>query len=734
MRLDIPTNSLIRVNGTVHRFSHWTADNAVVLRDPQNGNCMQCSQEDFLRLFTDGLVQLNVPPADATKPWRAEYLRTDFSALPKQDQAEALRKKTYLDRIRATQYVGPQRSAFPPIIAAVAAELGDEKKPSWQTVARWMLAYTKANYDVRALVPGHRHKGCSLRVRCPEEMKILILCAQAWLDRGNATRQSFVADVETAYREAAGNIPGAHMWQVPRRSALYDLLGRIDPYEVMVRRHGKRAADEQLKLVDRKRHPRYRLEVVEIDHTTLDIYVVDPKNRLLLGRPTITAAIDVHTRMIVGFYIGFEPAGTYAVMQCLRNMILPKTYVRQEWPDLTLAWNPCGVPCNVLVDNAIEFRSESFRHVAQVLGITIEQAPVGHPEFKGTIERFFRTLKDGALTRLPGKPIKPTDKAKNASPEHTACVSLDQLRKMLHYWLIAEYCHTTHTGIMDVPQRRWEAEDRTRPIALPKSLQDLEALLGKLETATLTREGIRFCYLRYKSDVLAAILRAEGGSVEVSFKYDPGNLRQIHLIHPKTRQPLPIPVQEADAEYADGLSLFQHKAVLKFMRARNRPWENRAARLAAVDELRRESMQLLKKGRVHTRARHTRMVGIGIDQPGTDIPTLVAELEAEDSRSASLATSALGLSPTDLRPSSCGTLPTSGEWPSQAAPHLDAAFGLGTSAAGAPYGAEPTTGLAPRGATAYPTEVSPPTLDADDDLVSFSVDKLTNTTSTGQDG
>ena len=45
------------------------------------------------------------------------------------------------------------------------------------------------------------------------------------------------------------------------------------------------------------------LDLVQIDHTKLDIIVVDDEQRLPIGRPWITLAIDVYSRMVTGFYI-----------------------------------------------------------------------------------------------------------------------------------------------------------------------------------------------------------------------------------------------------------------------------------------------------------------------------------------------------------------------------------------------------------------------------------------------
>ena len=45
----------------------------------------------------------------------------------------------------------------------------------------------------------------------------------------------------------------------------------------------------------------HALEVVQIDHTPVDVIVVDEAHRLPIGRPWLTLAIDVATRVVAGF-------------------------------------------------------------------------------------------------------------------------------------------------------------------------------------------------------------------------------------------------------------------------------------------------------------------------------------------------------------------------------------------------------------------------------------------------
>jgi len=80
------------------------------------------------------------------------------------------------------------------------------------------------------------------------------------------------------------------------------------------------------------------LDVIQIDHTPMDVIIVDEESRQEIGRPYITLAIDVYSRMIFGFYISLEAPSYFSVGQALLNAILPKDDLLQyhniqgEWP------------------------------------------------------------------------------------------------------------------------------------------------------------------------------------------------------------------------------------------------------------------------------------------------------------------------------------------------------------------------------------------------------------------
>ncbi|MEL4419744.1 integrase, partial [Shewanella algae] len=66
------------------------------------------------------------------------------------------------------------------------------------------------------------------------------------------------------------------------------------------------------------------LERVEIDHTPLDLFLVDDRTGLPCGRPTLTMCLDHFSKMPLGYHLSFSAPSLGAVIGALRHAVLPK--------------------------------------------------------------------------------------------------------------------------------------------------------------------------------------------------------------------------------------------------------------------------------------------------------------------------------------------------------------------------------------------------------------------------
>jgi len=99
----------------------------------------------------------------------------------------------------------------------------------------------------------------------------------------------------------------------------------------MEARQGKRAARRALTQYSAMDRPDRPLMRVEIDHTPVDVILVDAEDGLPLGRPTLTSVLDIATRYPLGYYLGFEPPSYLAVCEALTHAFKPKGDVRGKY-------------------------------------------------------------------------------------------------------------------------------------------------------------------------------------------------------------------------------------------------------------------------------------------------------------------------------------------------------------------------------------------------------------------
>lgn len=187
------------------------------------------------------------------------------------------------------------------------------------------------------------------------------------------------------------------------------------------------------------------LDLVQIDHTPMDLVLVDPLDREPIGRPWVTVAIDVFSRCIAGFYVTLEAPSATSVGLCLTHMAMDKAPwlalrgVEADWP-------VAGKPRRVGVDNAAEFHSAAFERGCAQHGIVIDWRPPGRPQFGGIVERVIGTMM-GLVHGLPGTTFSDIGQRGSYDSDKVACLTLDELERWLAV-TVAKYYHLRpHEGL-----------------------------------------------------------------------------------------------------------------------------------------------------------------------------------------------------------------------------------------------------------------------------------------------
>ncbi|MFE9890640.1 DNA-binding domain-containing protein [Streptomyces scopuliridis] len=99
--------------------------------------------------------------------------------------------------------------------------------------------------------------------------------------------------------------------QVPSRGTVRRRIAQLDPVASTTAREGSEAARPLRSAGGAPPEVTAVLEQVQVDHTPVDVIVVDEQHRLPISRPYLTAAIDVASRCVVGLVVTLEaPSAT----------------------------------------------------------------------------------------------------------------------------------------------------------------------------------------------------------------------------------------------------------------------------------------------------------------------------------------------------------------------------------------------------------------------------------------
>lgn len=148
----------------------------------------------------------------------------------------------------------------------------------------------------------------------------------------------------------------------------------------------------------------------QIDATIADVYLVseeDPEK--IVGRPTMYFVVDVFSRAIVGMYVGLENPSWVSAMEALGNTILDKVDYCKNFgvPIAEQDWPMQGLPENIIGDKG-EMLGKHVEVLSKSFHVEIQNTPAYRADWKGIVERYFRTVQtkmqpfvEGYVTKNP---------------------------------------------------------------------------------------------------------------------------------------------------------------------------------------------------------------------------------------------------------------------------------------------------------------------------------------------
>ncbi|MEK5207409.1 Mu transposase C-terminal domain-containing protein [Psychrobacillus sp. FSL H8-0510] len=454
----------------------------------------------------------------------------DFSMLPVKLQEEAKFRHFVIEPL--LEFRGEKLKPYIEERSKKLKDLG-YKVVSERSIYRWISNYTKSEDSIESLVSYTQDSGPKDKLIQGEVDFIIDDVMNTHYKRREHSNPKKVhygvihkIDLENLKRKE-----GEEKLKYPSISTIRRRIKESDSYDRDKERLGHAEARNKYGSVQMLEKPKHPLQRVEIDHTNLDLILLD-KNGDIIGRPTVTSALDKFTGYPLGLYVGFEPPSYTAVMYCLLHAFAPKTYLKERYPSVHNEWLAYGLPELLVTDRGKEFKSKHLYDACFQLDIQLDHNPPRKPWYKGSIERHFRTWNEGLVHQLPGTTFSNVVKKGDYDPEKQAALTLDEFLENLHIFLVDVYAKEPR-GIKLSPARMWEKaiENGFTP-SIPSSKLDWKVALMKLETGSIQKNGVRKGYLFYQSEDLKELkirLYKKGKGNKIKYKYDPSDLSKIYV-------------------------------------------------------------------------------------------------------------------------------------------------------------------------------------------------------------
>lgn len=508
---------LVVIHGVTMSLHRRTINGSLLFFD-QLGEPTTLTESEFYRGYEKREIEIC-----AEQPLLGEipYVKNaapDLTCFPKKHSDEALRRRSYITGIMEDHTRVPSKEILRTKLKVISEALGDSCAPSISTVRRWCSRFLGNN--VVRLVPKHTSKGRGSVISGELEEVLLDVINRVYLQLERQKISVVVGEyLKILDEKNATRLPSDQLIK-PCGMTIRRYIAKLDPYEVDVHRIGKYAAKKKHRVASEVLVVDSVLDRWEIDHTLLDVLLVDEETGLVIGRPYITVVLDKFSRMIMGYLLHLSAPNTETVLRVIERAIRPKAELLARFPKVQNEWRAHGIPARLVPDNAAEFHADDMIAGFNELGIEIMYPRSRGPEMKGSVERFFRTQNIGLIHKLPGTTFSSIQEKGDYKSEKHACFTLAQLEASVVKWIVDAYHQTPHRGLNKrTPAQVWAADEASRQIRLPVDLDALECILARRSMAQVHHYGIEVGGYGYHSPELSELRMRLQPKEKVSVRY-----------------------------------------------------------------------------------------------------------------------------------------------------------------------------------------------------------------------
>jgi putative transposase len=400
-------------------------------------------------------------------------------------------------------------------------------------------------------------------------------------------------------------------WRPPSKTTITRRISELQPREVAQARLGRKAARGHYEMA-RGKHPDvlYPLDLWQMDHTPSDYCIVDEVFRKPIdGAQTLTVALDINTRCVMGFTLFLEAPSVRVAGACMAHAILPKERFLQEM-EVDAVW-PCrGRPTVLYTDNASEFEGRYFLMALEFNGIEPRKRPKGAPNYAGHIESLFRTFLK-KVHELEGSRFSSLAKRLDYDSTGRAIMTIHEFRQWFTIFITKYYHQKPHSGLDDLPPiKAWErgiiGTGGKPGIGIPDhELDELKLRIDFLPgiRRTVQDYGITIERLKYSDTVLNRWVEAPdpdnpNQSRLFDIKYDPLDMSEIYFLDPELEKYFVIPVV-GELEH---ITFWENKLIRREQRRDNRGQVDNNTISEGLDEMREVRQEAAHRTKTARRA------------------------------------------------------------------------------------------------------------------------------------
>ena len=490
------------------------------------------------------------------------------------------------------------------------------------TIYRWIKEYKENGETLLALLPKRTNQGGKGKSRLDPQTEAII---NYYIEKEYLNKQKI--PVKHLHLLINNELKKQNLNTISY-ATLLRRISDIDERFKYKKREGRTKFLNNLKPSGNSYEPQFPLEVIQIDHTPLDIQVVDETYRKPIGRPYITLAIDVATRMVYGFYLSLDAPSFYSVGQTIFMGISSKEpYLKSL--DIEGIWPIQGLPNTIHTDNAAEFRGSNLEKFCSIFNINLMFRPKGQPFYGGHVERAIRTL-NSYIHRLPGSTFSNPTKRGEYNSEKKAVFTLKELEKYISEWIVNIYHKSPHKGINGKTPLQLFEEKISHPdfpgirLLTPQELKLAKISLLPGEYRTIQKTGVSLFNITYYDDILVPFIKPTAPNKKKEtylFRYDPKDLSKIYFYHPEINEYFEIPYRNLSHP---PISKWELEVAKKILKEQNKKYYDENDIFATIEKLRQMEEEAANKTKLFRRRKETKKT-----KPLSHKPTITNSTQEE---------------------------------------------------------------------------------------------------------